>query len=514
MSDALSISTPRGSAHEHAGFGILERTYPAAETAARLFWLELRSAGGATGRIGGKISYDGAIMGDPVLARSRDGELFPVVCAADLVLSGQGWQVVMEREPPGRKLKVRLRYPAAELELAERMLDVAIPQRIAVSAVAASQEALATLYEELRRRGGTIRVSAHSLEELPKFEVAPDGRLVPSKVRLSMTIASREVDVVVDTMFMETTVTVQVDADREALAQELVAIVASTPSARKPRRSGREVDVSKHDWSDVAGLGPLRQRLEEWVEAPMKNPELFRHLQLKPPKGLLLVGPPGTGKTLIAKVLAARSSAAFVYATPADLFSMWFGQSEKAIARLFRQARELAQARRRALIFFDEIDGLFTGRAKNAHEASRRIMSQLLTELDGLDELSGVMVIAATNRVEDLDAALLRPGRFDHLVEVGLPDASAREAILSVHLADRPTEPLDLCAVAAATDGLSGADLAQAVDRAAYSAARRAAAAAGVELGAMPPELIAAIRLTQQDLADAVREISSEQRQS
>lgn len=514
MSDALSFSTPKGSAHEHVGFGILERTYPVAETAARLFWLQLRGAGGAAGRIGGRLNYDGTITGDPVLARSRDGELFPVACAADLVISGQAWQVAMEREPPGRKLKVRLRYPAAELELAERMLDVAIPQRIAVTSAAASQESLATLYEELRRRGGAIRVSAHSLEELPKFEVAPDGRLVPSKVRLSTTIAAREVDVVVDTMFTETTVTVQVDADREALAQELIALVASTPSSRKPRRGGREVDVSKHDWSDVAGLGPLKQQLEEWVEAPMKNPGLFRHLKLRPPKGLLLVGPPGTGKTLIAKVLAARSSAAFVYATPADLFSMWFGQSEKAVARLFRQARELAKARLRALVFFDEIDGLFTGRAKNAHEASRRIMSQLLTELDGLDELSGVMVIAATNRVGDIDPALLRPGRFDHIVEVGLPDAAAREAILSVHLVNRPTDPLDLHAVAVATDGMSGADLAQAVDRAAYSAARRAAAAAGVELGAMSPELVSTVRLSQADLTSAVEELAKEKREA
>lgn len=377
-----------------------------------------------------------------MLRRSADGELFPVECAAELTLHNQTWLVAMERDGGSRGLKLRLRYPAPELDLAEKLLDMAVPQRLAVSATAASAEALASLYEELRRRGGPLRVSAHSFEELPKFQVAADGRLVPSKARLSTSVDGRDVDVLVDSAFGDSSVTIQVDADREALAQELIAFATAAPSARKRRRDARQVDVSGLDWNDVAGLGTIRQRLEEWVEAPLKNPDLFHRLRLKPPKGLLLVGPPGTGKTLIAKVLAARSSAAFLYAAPADLFSMWFGESEKAVARLFKQARELAAKRGRTLIFFDEIDGLFVGRAKSAHEASRRILSQLLTELDGLDELAGVMVIAATNRVEDLDPALIRPGRFDHLVEVGLPDAAARAAILAVHLEGRPTEPV------------------------------------------------------------------------
>jgi len=197
------------------------------------------------------------------------------------------------------------------------------------------------------------------------------------------------------------------------------------------------VEVPKVRWEDVGGLDEAKRELRECVEWPLKYPELFKAMNMKPPKGILLYGPPGTGKTLLVKALANESNANFISVKGPELLSKWFGESEKHVREMFRKARQVAPC----IIFFDEIDALAPKRGLGLDtHATERVVSQLLTELDGLEELKDVVVIAATNRPDIVDPALLRPGRIERHIYIPPPDKDARKEIFKIHLRGKPLE--------------------------------------------------------------------------
>jgi transitional endoplasmic reticulum ATPase len=232
-------------------------------------------------------------------------------------------------------------------------------------------------------------------------------------------------------------------------------------------------------WTDVGGLDEVKGLLSEAVIWPLMHRELFTSAGVRPSRGAVLYGPPGTGKTLLARALAGESEANFISVKGPQLISMWAGESERAIREIFRKARQVAPA----IIFFDEIDALAPERASGTSQVSERIAAQLLTELDGIEELKGVFVLAATNRLDRLDPALLRPGRFDSLVELKAPDKAERLEILKVHTRNMPlAADVDLIAIAAPEDGLVGADLEALTREAAFAAIREAVAAKSTKL--------------------------------
>jgi transitional endoplasmic reticulum ATPase len=233
-----------------------------------------------------------------------------------------------------------------------------------------------------------------------------------------------------------------------------------TPSAM------REVYLETPDvrWEDIGGLESVKRELMEAVEWPLKYPELYKKLGYQMPKGILLYGPSGTGKTLLAKAVATESEANFISVRGPELLSKWVGESERAVREIFRRARQAAPC----IIFFDEIDAIAPIRGLSGDSmVTERVVSQLLTELDGIQPLSGVVVLAATNRIDMLDPALLRAGRFDKLLYVPLPDRAARLQILQIHTRGKPLkEDVDLGKIADLTEGFSGADLAAVVNTA------------------------------------------------
>jgi transitional endoplasmic reticulum ATPase len=224
------------------------------------------------------------------------------------------------------------------------------------------------------------------------------------------------------------------------------------------------VEVPNVHWDDIGDLKEAKQELMENVVWPLKHGELFAHVKAEPAKGILLYGPPGTGKTLLAKAVATESEANFISVRGPELLSKWVGESERAVREVFRKARQAAPC----VVFFDEIDALAPVRGLSADSmVTERVVSQLLTELDGLAPLSGVVVLAATNRIDIVDPALLRAGRFDKLIYVPLPDAKARAEILRIHLRGKPVaQDVDVEKIAELTDGFSGADLASVVNTA------------------------------------------------
>jgi len=217
------------------------------------------------------------------------------------------------------------------------------------------------------------------------------------------------------------------------------------------------IEVPDVGWNDVGGLSDVKQVLKESVELPLKHPELYEKYGVKPPKGILLYGPPGCGKTLLAKAIAKESSVNFIAIRGPEILSKWVGESERAVREIFKKARLHAPS----IVFFDEIDSIAPIRGVSSDTGvSERIVTQLVTELDGVKELSNVVFIAATNRPDLLDPALLRPGRLDKLVYVPPPDLEARLEILRIHTRYLPLAPdVDLYEIARATENYSGADL-------------------------------------------------------
>ena len=231
-----------------------------------------------------------------------------------------------------------------------------------------------------------------------------------------------------------------------------------------------EVEVPEVHWDDIGGLDNVKQELRETVEWPLKHPQVFQQMGIEPPKGILLYGPPGTGKTLLAKAVATESGANFIAIRGPEVLSKWVGESEKAIREIFRKARQYAPA----VVFFDEIDAIAPPRGTDFEtEVTERIVSQLLTEIDGITELENVVVIAATNRPDLVDAALLRPGRLEKLIYVPPPDEKGRLEILKIHTRNVPlADDVDLAEIAKMTNGYTGADLAALVREAALTALR------------------------------------------
>jgi transitional endoplasmic reticulum ATPase len=196
------------------------------------------------------------------------------------------------------------------------------------------------------------------------------------------------------------------------------------------------IEVPNVRWSDIGGLEDVKQELIEVVEWPLKKPESFKRIGITPPKGVLVFGPPGCGKTLLARAVATESEANFISVKGPEVLSKWVGESEKAIREVFRKARTAAPA----IIFFDEIDAIapIRGRSGGDSHVTERVISQLLTEMDGLESMKDIVVIAATNRPDLIDRALIRTGRFDRFVYVGAPDSDSRKEIFDIYTEDMP----------------------------------------------------------------------------
>ncbi len=237
----------------------------------------------------------------------------------------------------------------------------------------------------------------------------------------------------------------------------------------------REVLIEKPNvkWEDIGALEEPKQELKEAVEWPLKYGKVFEHMSARPPKGILLYGPPGTGKTMLAKAVATESEANFIAVKGPEFLNKWVGESEKAVRETFRKARQAAPC----VIFMDEIDSIAPERGKgNGGDdgVTERVISQMLTEMDGLESLNNVVVIAATNRPDIMDPALLRPGRFDKSIFIGPPDKDSRRSIFGIHTRGKPlADDVDLEKLADETEGCTGADISAICNEAVMNAVRR-----------------------------------------
>jgi ATPases of the AAA+ class len=298
----------------------------------------------------------------------------------------------------------------------------------------------------------------------------------------------------------------EIDLDEDKISSEILqkiritnedfrdALKEVSPSAL------REVQVQIPDvsWDDVGGLDALKEELQEAIEWPIKHKEAFDYIDVESPKGILLHGPPGTGKTLIAKALAKMTESNFISIKGPELLSKWVGESEKGVREIFRKARQAAPC----IIFLDEVDALVPrrGSSDSGSHVTESVVSQILTEIDGLEELHNVLIIGATNRLDIVDEALLRPGRFDRIIEVPNPDTKGRQQIFEIHTKKKPlANDVKIEKLVELTVGFSGAEIGAVANRAAMAALKRYVSGNS--------QNIKEIKISQQDLIDAVDKV-------
>jgi len=305
----------------------------------------------------------------------------------------------------------------------------------------------------------------------------------------------------------------EIDLDEDEISKEILQKIQITSedfreALKEVRPSAlREVQVQipNVSWDDVGGLTELKEELREAVEWPLKYKEAFDFVDVETPKGILLHGPPGTGKTLIAKALAKMTESNFINIKGPELLSKWVGESEKGVREIFRKARQVAPC----IIFLDEVDALIPRRGSGGSEShvTQNVVSQILTEIDGLEELHNVLIIAATNRLDLVDEALLRPGRFDRIIEVPNPDNKGREQIFKIHTKKKPlADNVSISKLVELTNGFSGAEIAAVANRAATAALKRYVNGKS--------ENIKEIKVTQHDLLDAIDKVQPRKTES
>ena len=297
----------------------------------------------------------------------------------------------------------------------------------------------------------------------------------------------------------------EIDFDQEKISTEILQKIQITnedfrDALKEVRPSAlREVLVQTPNvtWDDVGGLESLKEELRESIEWPIKHKEAFEFVNVQTPKGILLHGPPGTGKTLIAKAVAKMTESNFISVKGPELLSKWVGESEKGVREIFRKARQAAPC----IVFLDEVDAIvpIRGTGSGSH-VTENVVSQILTEIDGLEELHNVLIIGATNRLDIVDPAILRPGRFDRIIQVPMPDAKGRENIFKIHTKKKPLEKdVDYAKLVELSDGFSGAEIAAVANRAAISALKRYV---GGKI-----QSVKEIKISQKDLVDAIKKV-------
>lgn len=364
---------------------------------------------------------------------------------------------------------------------------------------------------EIRRNAGVsvgdyVKVAKANIKPATRVVLAPFenlpfvgdfSRIVRSQL-MNMPLAKGDVVVVpVLGMGIELKVVSTAPAPIVLMSDETIVEVSSTPVKRVE-------EISGITYEDIGGLSEELQKIREMVELPMKHPELFRHLGIEPPKGVILYGPPGTGKTLIAKALANETGASFLTINGPEIMSKFYGESEARLREVFQEAEQRAPS----IIFIDELDAIAPKRSEVTGEVERRVVSQLLTLMDGLKGRGQVVVIGATNRIEAVDPALRRPGRFDREIRIGVPDKNGRKEILQIHTRRMPLAPdVNLDELAEVTHGFTGADIAALCREAAMNALRRFLPKIDLEKDVIPAEVLEQLKVGRDDFAEALKTI-------
>jgi len=407
------------------------------------------------------------------------------------VIQDQGWQSGDVIEITGKNKAYAKVWPSQTLEYGKGLIridgfirskaQIGIDERVTVRRVEAKQATSLTLYptEPLRIVGAEGYLSQ-----------LLEGRVVTQGSSITINIMGRRVDLLI----------AKVEPRADVVIVNRGTQIKFTDKAPKQTTS----NIPKITYEDIGGLDKEISRVREMIELPLKHPELFERLGVEAPKGVLLHGPPGTGKTLLAKAVANETNASFYHIGGPEIMSKFYGESEERLREIFKEAEENTPS----IIFIDEIDSIAPKRDEVSGDVEKRIVSQLLTIMDGLQSRGQLVVIGATNRPNAIDPALRRPGRFDREIEIGLPDRNGRLQVLHIHTRGMPlVENVNLEEIASRTHGFVGADLEALAKEAAMGALRRILPEINLDEENIPAELLDKINVTMDDFENSLREV-------
>ena len=358
---------------------------------------------------------------------------------------------------------------------------------------------ITSLKEEIEAK----RVLLAPPEDLPKnIQVSNNPHVINSLIDFPV-VKNDQIPIMVGLPFIQPQIVAYKVVDIEP--EQAVIITKNTIIEFSEKPAAGFEGLKRISYEDIGGLKDELQRLRETIELPMRHPELFQKLGIEPPKGVLLYGPPGTGKTLIAKAVASESGAHFISIAGPEVISKYYGESEQRLREVFEEARENAPS----IIFIDELDSITPRREEVTGEVERRVVAQLLTMMDGLEERGQVVVIGATNRIDAVDPALRRPGRFDREIEIGVPSELDRIEIMKIHTRGMPlADDVKLEDLSQQTHGFVGADLAALAREAAIRALRRYLPTIDLDAKEIPSEILDTLEVKATDFKGALRDVS------
>ncbi len=465
---------------------------------AKRVWDYFNTKGKIT-KIGNKTGFNDKITGSPQMKHSEeDNSFYPTTATFDATINESKYRVIFEssfRE----ELKVTLECDIDNVNSMKDLLAGAKHEVISISKKYESLGPIKNLYEFLKSKAKSMKITGGRTDSNPKMIVDEELGLLPVEAKISTSLDRTNYIIRISTDFNN-----KVDIECPLDKTDFVSDLLERMSVKKTKEGEKEVksldfyvSVGEYHWNMVGGLSKARKELQQYIEWPLENTELFKKLDSSIPKGILLIGPPGNGKTTIAKIIANESKSSFYTVSPKDINSMWVGGTEKNWGRLFNQARADVKKGKTVMIFIDEIDGFYTNRDE-LDKYSRISFGQFCQEMDGISDLENTVVIAATNKHKILDEALVR--RFTKKIYIGKPDAEGRKEILDIYTKKKQiAQDFDIECLINATKEYSGAQLKELCDAATFKAIERYSATKGIAIKDIKGELIKEMTIEKQD---------------
>ncbi|MDO8655603.1 MAG: ATP-binding protein [Nanoarchaeota archaeon] len=480
------------------------------EYAAKTIWDYFFSQGKII-RIGESTSFSltgETLKGAPQMQRSDDGALYPLLAVFEAEINKSSY--VIKLGGSKEELNVEIECDVEDLLPIERLLVSSHNDLVSiVKDYDHDVQPLGRLYQIIAREATSLQVlpSTKYQHRTPVMVHDEEFGLFPTHARV---VAVMDKIKYVFHFSSDYNTGMKVDCPREQ-AEKIGNLLDKVRNPKLDEGETRvqsldfSVSVKEYNWGMVGGLGQVQQELIQYLQWPLENVILFESVDLEIPKGIIITGPPGNAKTTIAKIIANETNSSFYTVSPKDINSMWVGKIEQNWGRLFGMARADVQKGKRAIIFIDEIDGFFTNRDKMEREYQRAAFSQFCQEMDGISDLQGVVVLAATNKYQLLDEALIRPGRFTKRIYIDNPNEEGRKEILAIYTKKKPVENIDLKKLAKDTEGFSGAELKELCGMATYNALERYSRTKRIDIKDIKMDLIKEVKVGQLDFQSALK---------
>ncbi len=433
-----------------------------------------------------------------------DGKRYPISATFTARIDESEYMVIMDTS--SNELSTSIECDVSNVKTMEKMLSEADNNIITIDKKFKNYGQLAAFYLKILEKAEKATHESLRFNEPARMYLDNEGRLRPIEAKVRAVIEGQEFIFEIDASVYDK-VKIECPINKKDIIAKLIEEVKQPEEENNEVKSVEfAVPIANYTWDMVGGLGKVRDLIQRDIQWPLENPELFKSMDTKLPKGILMEGPPGTGKTTIAKIIANESKSTFYTISPKDITSMWLGETEKNWGRLFDQARQDAKKGQRAIIFIDEIDGFFTNR-EEMDKYTRISFGQFCQEMDGISDLENVVIIAATNNPDILDPALIRPGRFTKRVYIGNPDEQGRREIFKIYSSKKPMGTFDMEPYIKETENMSGAQIKEIFDAAAFNAIERFSKTREISIKDLKGDLIKEIRIEQKDIEKSIYSI-------